>query len=307
MKKFILGTCIIMSLPAFSQIDYDVINNNTNHTRASERTTKFSEAALAVGKFLDDGLIADDLVKLAGPKRKLNSIEKAQAKFLSCLRKTLGKSKGGYESPFVAATLLKTVITDDTLTGDEGVLESATSACEEANENLVGLKSFEKEKMIKAIDTLDLSMKFKGIISNFSMPKEECVLRNVTAQGAWVIGVGAGVGLIRCLGTDGRVSNYVGPVIRGNVGIGAMVSISNRNDDQSSVTKGKIIKFASSGGSYNEAELNLAVGIGTDNEWGNDSQNINLGFGVTLGGNIQAGIRFINGASRWDLILDSLK
>jgi len=256
--------------------------------------------------FLCGNLLAQGQIK---PKRSLTKVERKQKRLLKCVENILEK---GSDNIDIAQEVLLNSMSGESISNDEEIINTKISECKSIKKGI----SYSSEKIdTRALSSLrnttESEKKSAQVIKMLSLAREvSCDLLRLQASVGAVIVLRAGVSKLRCLMSDGKVRNYIGPKINISSGIAATLELDKVSDQNDAYIRTNI---KGAGASYSLEEdpgFTYVAGVLKANEYGEVSKN-----GIFLGGSaiafhgdsVGAGVRVFNGSRRWELLLDKLK
>lgn len=236
-------------------------------------------------------------------------IEKDQIAMLSCVRKLIQRQVGGAESPQLAQSLIVSAMDGSRLSENTAVIKNAHSSCLKTISDLGKDKKIKKEELKLKIEELltssEAEQKAKTTVRDFyHRGNKKCQFSEIGVTAAGLLGVGAGVGTIKCLRTDGKIVRYVGAKLSATIGVGAIVNITNTDDPLNfdATTTGEV------GAAYLTQTGAGAILVGA--QWpgtlGADASGVVLGLGIIDSYGAGLAFRVFNVGERWNLILEQL-
>ena len=247
------------------------------------------------------------------PKKSYSAIEEDQIKLLKCTREIIQKHKGGYEAPTVAHTIMSKAMDGDDLSSNAKVLFEALDYCEGLKHDLYHYrkKAIKKQKFINHISELPeksiADKKIKTLIMRLYLKeKRVCQVNTLEGDIGILFATGGGLVNIKCLYSDGKVKNYIGASIKIGLGFGAMVGVASYETSSNRFVLLDVGESEVFSGFYREEvnEVDHAIIVGQ--AAGSRGTEVGLGSNfikMTFGG----ALRFFNGATRWQTLLDPLK
>ena len=177
-------------------------------------------------------LLTVDNTKFPKSKESFNAVEIEQIKFLGCLRYFIQERKAAYNGPSLAHNLLMKGMLDGGITNDVNLLSTLSKDCKDLSkqETSFSKNSINKNRYLAELDKLptQTGAQIKSTLFIRGVGDPGVVMcKTIGVGGEVYVGVGGGASVeeLKCLLSDGRVRNYIGPSVKVGVGIGASAGL----------------------------------------------------------------------------------